>query len=68
MDWILDNGAGVSRGSGASNSATDQNEVATDWMDYQMAKSVVPISMFNSYALLMVSRSVSQTPWNILAG
>ena len=68
MDWILDNCGGVSRGSGAPNSATDENEVATDWMDYQMAKSGVPISMFNSYAFPVVSRSVSRKPWNFSAG
>jgi hypothetical protein len=43
MDWMLDNGAGVSSGSGAHKSATDENEVATDWMENQMAKSGVPI-------------------------
>jgi hypothetical protein len=28
---------------GTSNSATDDNEVATEWTEYQMAKSVVPM-------------------------
>jgi hypothetical protein len=33
VGWVLDSGVGFWRGSGALISATDENEVATNWME-----------------------------------